>query len=95
MPFSDAMGVFYTSPLGSAGVPFANLVYWLFFLNFNLAIFNALPIYPLDGGQAFLVGVKALGKGKLSDRALMRITGTATLVVVALILGVIVSPYLF
>jgi membrane-associated protease RseP (regulator of RpoE activity) len=95
VPFSDAMGIFYTSPLGSVGVPFVNLVYWLFFLNFNLAIFNALPIYPLDGGQAFLVGVKALGRGKLSDRTLMRITAAATLVVVAMILGVVVSPYLF
>jgi len=94
VPFSDTMSPFYTSSLGSGIVPLANLLYWIFFLNFNLAIFNALPIYPLDGGQAFMVVVKALGKGKLSDKALMRITGAATLAVVALIVGVLASPYL-
>ncbi len=95
VPFSDALGGFYASPLGGAAAPFATLVYWMFFLNFNLAIFNALPIYPLDGGQAFLVGVKALGGGKLSERASMRITSAVTLAVVAMILGVIAGPYLF
>ncbi len=95
VPFSDTLSVFYTSPLGSWGPPLANLLYWLFFLNFNLAIFNALPIYPLDGGQAFSVGVKALGRGRLSERAVMRITTLATLAVVALILSVVVAPYLY
>ena len=94
VPFSDTMSPFYTSSLGPGLVQFANLLYWIFFLNFNLAIFNALPIYPLDGGQAFMVGVKALGKGKLSDRTLMRITTVATLAVVALILGVLAGPYI-
>jgi membrane-associated protease RseP (regulator of RpoE activity) len=95
VPFSDSLGAFYKSPLGFVGAPFANLIYWIFFLNFNLAIFNALPIYPLDGGQAFLVGVKAIGRGKLSEKAVMRITGGATLAVIALILGVLAGPYIF
>ncbi len=95
VPFSDTLGAFYTSPLGAAAVPFANLVYWFFFINFNLAIFNALPIYPLDGGQAFSVGVKALGRGKLSEGAVMNVTSVATFAVVAVILGVIAGPYFF
>jgi len=94
VPFSDTMSPFYTSSLGSGVFQVANLLYWIFFLNFNLAIFNALPIYPLDGGQAFMVGVKALGRGKLSDKALMQITTVATLAVLALIIGVLASPYL-
>lgn len=94
VPFSDAMGPFFTSSLGSISAPFANLVYWLFFLNFNLAIFNALPIYPLDGGQAFSVAVKALGRGKISEATVTKITAAATLAVVALILGVVAGPYL-
>ena len=76
-------------------VPVASLLYWVFFLNFNLAIFNALPIYPLDGGQAFLVGVKALGRGRMSDATAMRITTAVTLAVVALLLGVVAGPYFF
>ena len=95
VPFSDTMSLFFTSSLGPWLVPLSTLLYWVFFLNFNLAIFNALPIYPLDGGQAFMVGVKALGKGKLSETALMRITSIATLAVVALILGILASPYFF
>jgi membrane-associated protease RseP (regulator of RpoE activity) len=95
VPFSDIMSRFYTSSLGSGLVPVANLLYWLFFINFNLAIFNALPIYPLDGGQAFLVGVKALGRGKLSETTLMRITGAATLTVVGLLFAAIAGPYLY
>ena len=95
IPISDALGPLYSSSLGSYAVPLLNLVYWLFFLNFNLAIFNALPIYPLDGGQAFRVGIKALGRGALSERTLMRITNAATLAVVAVILGVVAGPYFF
>ena len=95
VPFSDSLVGYYASPLGGAAAPLSNLLYWLFFLNFNLAIFNALPIYPLDGGQAFSVMVKALGRGKLSEGTQMRVTTLATLLVVALIVGVVVSPYLY
>jgi membrane-associated protease RseP (regulator of RpoE activity) len=94
IPFSDALSSFYTSPLGSFGPPIMNLLFWIFFLNLNLAGFNALPIFPLDGGQAFRVGVKALGRGKWSDQSVMRITGAATLLTVAVLLGVILGPYL-
>ena len=94
VPFSDTMAPFYTSSLGAIVSPLANLLYWIFFLNFNLAIFNALPIYPLDGGQAFMVGVKALGKGKLSEKTVLRITGAATLAVITMIFAVIAGPWL-
>ncbi len=94
VPFSDTMSGFYTSYYGPSLTPLANLLYWLFFLNFSLAIFNSLPIYPLDGGQAFRVGVQALGRGKLSEANLTRITLGVTLAVVTLLLGVIVGPYL-
>ncbi|MGD0318710.1 MAG: site-2 protease family protein [Nitrososphaerales archaeon] len=93
-PFSDTMSGFYTSYYGSSLTPIVNLLYWLFFLNFCLAIFNSLPMYPLDGGQTFRVGVQALGRGKLSEANLTRITLGATLAVLALLLGVIVGPYL-
>jgi membrane-associated protease RseP (regulator of RpoE activity) len=95
VPYSDSLGVFYTSPLGSAGIPLANLMYWFFFLNFNLAVFNALPIYPLDGGQAFAVAIKALGRGKMTESTQMRITGITTLAVVAMLFVVIAGPWLY
>ena len=93
VPFSDAMASFYKSPLGSFGPPVMNLLYWIFFLNLNLAGFNALPIFPLDGGQTFSVGVRALGRGKFSDKTVTRITAAATVVVLAVLLGVLAGPW--
>jgi membrane-associated protease RseP (regulator of RpoE activity) len=94
VPFSDSRAPFYTSPYGDWLVPTANLLYWLFFLNFNLAIFNALPIYPLDGGQAFRVGLKGLSRGRLSEKTLTTLTTAATLVVILLIVTFPLSAYL-
>ncbi len=94
VPYSSDLAPFYKSSLGVAAVPLANFLYWLFFLNFNLAIFNALPIYPLDGGQAFLVGLKGLGRGRLTDRTALTITGLVTVVVLGLVLGIVIGPYL-
>lgn len=93
VPFSDQLSGFYTSSLGGLTTPTANLLYWLFFLNFNLGIFNALPIYPLDGGQAFQIGLKAASRGRLTDKALGRITLIIALILVAVILTFIIGPY--
>ena len=95
VPFAGATGIFYTSALGPATIPLANVLYWMFFLNFNLAIFNALPIYPLDGGQAFRVGVEALGKGRFTEEGVSRITVAVTAGVLLFLLGIILGPYLY
>lgn len=94
VPFGDSTAAFYTSSIGSSLVPLLDLLYWIFFLNFNLAIFNSLPLYPLDGGQAFMVGLKALGGGKLSEESLGRLTTAASLIVLGIILLVVAGPYL-
>ncbi len=95
VPFSDSVAMFYTSALGGAVVPLSNVLYWMFFLNFNLAIFNALPIYPLDGGQAFRVGVEALGKGRFTEAGVARITTLVTTGVLLFLLGIILGPYVY
>lgn len=95
VPFSSSDSGFYTSALGAWLVPVTNVLYWMFFLNFNLAIFNSLPIYPLDGGQAFRVGVEALGKGRFTERRVTRITTAVTAGVLAFLLGIIVGPYIY
>jgi len=53
VPYSDSMASKYESNvLGSSFPIVANMLFWLWFINFNLAIFNALPIIiPLDGSQ--------------------------------------------
>ncbi|MDG6909237.1 MAG: site-2 protease family protein [Nitrososphaerota archaeon] len=95
VPFSTSNSGFYTSALGPALVPLANVLYWIFFLNFNLAIFNALPIYPLDGGQAFRVGVEALGKGSYTEEKVSRVTSAVTIAVLVFILGVLLGPFIY
>jgi membrane-associated protease RseP (regulator of RpoE activity) len=94
IPFSDQLKIFYTSPLGVATNAVQNLLFWIFFVNFNLAIFNNLPIYPMDGGQAlerFLVGI---GRGRIDDDLARRIATGVTFVLVFVLLAVIVGPYI-
>jgi membrane-associated protease RseP (regulator of RpoE activity) len=94
IPFSAQLSMYYTSPLGSLTPIVENLLFWLFFVNFNLAIFNNLPIYPMDGGQAlerFLVGV---GKGRISDEVAKRITLAVTILLVFTLVGIVGGPYL-
>lgn len=38
----------------------ANLLYWVFWLNLMVGLFNALPAVPLDGGHMFKDGVRKL-----------------------------------
>ena len=93
-PFSDEMSAFYSSGYGPWLILLANLSYWMFFLNFNLAIFNALPIYPLDGGQAFQAGLKGLAKGKVSEGTLSRISSGVTLLVLFMVASLPLAAYL-
>jgi membrane-associated protease RseP (regulator of RpoE activity) len=94
IPFSDPVIGFYQSPLGAA-LPFAtNLLFWLWFININLAIFNSLPIYPMDGGQAFETAIRSISKGKISDEIAQRITLSLTFVLITLLFAVIAGPYL-
>lgn len=55
--------------VASLGVA-VNALFWVGFLNANLALFNALPIWPLDGGKVFRIGVEELlGDGRRSPRS--------------------------
>ena len=94
VPFSDSLAPFYSSSYGHFIAPLANLLYWIFFLNFNLSIFNSLPIYPLDGGQAFGVAVRAIGGGRLGAKSVNVVTSAVSIAVVAVLLTVIIGPYL-
>jgi membrane-associated protease RseP (regulator of RpoE activity) len=52
VPYSDLMAPKYESNiLGSSFPIVANLLFWIWFINFNVGIFNALPITFLDGGS--------------------------------------------
>jgi len=94
VPYSEFLGQFYSSPLGPQWAIAANTLFWLWFINFNLAIFNALPLYPLDGGRIFNITLKRVAGGKLSEKNIRVITLAATAIIVVLVLFVTVVPFI-
>jgi membrane-associated protease RseP (regulator of RpoE activity) len=91
VPYSDLMAPKYeSSVLGSAFAPVANMLFWLWFINFNVGIFNALPIGPLDGGQMYGALIEKRAKSKvLAKNANMLLT----LVMAAIVAVAILVPY--
>ena len=94
VPYSEFLGQFYSSPFGPQWAIAANTLFWLWFINFNLAIFNALPLYPLDGGRIFNITLKRVAGGKLSEKNIRVITLAATTIIVVLVLLVTVVPFI-
>lgn len=93
-PFSDQWIQLYTTPLGPAFPILVNAFYWIWFINFLLATFNSLPIYPLDGGQAYQIALKAIGRGRLSDLTASRITNLTSVILAFVVISVIFIPYI-
>jgi membrane-associated protease RseP (regulator of RpoE activity) len=93
VPFSDFLAPFYSNPIPQWQIV-ANGLFWIWFVSFNLAIFNALPIYPLDGGRIFNITLKrAMGK-RISEKAIRSITIGATISCVILVLLVALLPFI-
>jgi len=90
VPYSDLMASKYTSTLGPFFPAVANLLFWLWFINFNVGIFNALPIGPLDGGQLYggIIENKAKSKTLAKNANLI-----LTVVMVGIVLASLVLPY--
>ncbi len=94
VPFSAALNGFYTHTLGENWHILANIFFWLWFVNVNVAIFNAMPIYPLDGGHAFKGLLKSVLGRRAGEKTVSRLTNVATLVVLAAIVMTIVLPFI-
>src|SRR6476659_5293465 len=93
-PFSDLMAPKYTSPLFGSSFPIiANMLYWLWFINFNLGIFNALPIGPLDGGQ--LYGSLIESRSWARKKQLKNISHLISIIMVSIVLMSIFLPFVF
>ncbi|HEY5737527.1 MAG TPA: site-2 protease family protein [Nitrososphaeraceae archaeon] len=76
VPYSDTMASFYSSSIFGPTFPIiANLLFWIWFINFNVGIFNALPITMLDGGQWYgtLLENKIKTKSKIKPFTILSI----------------------
>ncbi len=90
VPYSDLMTPKYESSIGPIWSPLANTLFWLWFVNFNVGIFNALPIGPLDGGQLYNSIIEKKVKSQiLAKNAAMMLT----IIMVAIVAASILLPY--
>ncbi len=94
VPFSDSLAPFYISSLGQNWTIIANTLFWLWFVNFNLAIFNALPIYPLDGGRMFNITLKGVAGRKVSEKTISTITSAVTVACVIIVAMITIVPFI-
>ncbi len=92
VPYSDLMASSYTSNVfGQYYYVVANMLFWLWFVNFNVGLFNALPIVPLDGGQLY----KAFIDKKVKSQILAKnMSIVITVAMIGLVIGTFVMPYL-
>ena len=90
VPFSDLMAERYDSTIfGSSYALLANMFFWLWFINFNVAVFNALPIGPLDGGQLYGSFIASRTKEKTA----IAINSLMTYIMILVIFMTLVFPY--
>lgn len=94
VPFSGALNDFYTHTLGENWHILANIFFWLWFVNVNVAIFNALPIYPLDGGRAFQSVLKSVLGRRAGGRIASRLTIVMSVILLSAIVMTIVLPFI-
>jgi membrane-associated protease RseP (regulator of RpoE activity) len=77
---------------------FVNVLYWIFWLNLAVGIFNSLPIVPFDGGFIFRdaigVSVKKIKKD-ISDERKELIVKRISLIVSLVVLFLVLFPFFF
>ena len=94
VPFSEMLAPFYESGLGPQWAVYANILFWIWFVNINVAIFNALPIYPLDGGRLFNIALKKIIRRKNSEKIVTAITAAVTITLVLIFILMFVVPFI-
>lgn len=76
-----------------------NIVYWIFWLNFAIGTFNALPAIPLDGGYIFKDGVsfliyRIIRKKEKSDKLSTALANAISVFILICLFSIILIPRL-
>jgi membrane-associated protease RseP (regulator of RpoE activity) len=89
-----------TGPLGFLSTSFfwiiINALYWIFWLNLAVSLFNVLPMVPLDGGFLFNDGIRGLIlrlRKEINEETKEKIVKNISLVISLFILGLILIPF--
>lgn len=65
----------------------ASIMYWTAWINFNLALFNCLPTFALDGGYILKATMEGILENKISDESIgYIITGVKSIMLILLLL---------
>jgi membrane-associated protease RseP (regulator of RpoE activity) len=97
-PFTDTYVI--NGPLGVLPASLfwiiVNAIYWIFWLNLAVSLFNVLPMVPLDGGFLFNDAIRALIirlKKGIQEETKEKIVKNVSLAISLLILGLILIPF--
>ena len=94
-PYSESLAPKYESSVfGSSFPAISNMLFWLWFINFNVGIFNALPIGPFDGGQLYGSVIENSLKSKGRRLNPSTVNSAITFIFIVIVIMLIAGPYL-
>lgn len=94
IPFSSLLQKYYVSTILGEDYHYpVNFFFWVWFINLNLGIFNALPVYPMDGGVVFKLFCRKKLSGSVNIKTIDKMVYITSLTILGLIIGLIVLPY--
>jgi membrane-associated protease RseP (regulator of RpoE activity) len=89
----------WAAPFGTLVYGLAECLFWIGWLNFNVGLFNCLPMIPLDGGHIFREATRTFMGGLIKDQAVAErvsraiVNGFAVTLLFSLVF-LLIAPYL-